>query len=424
MIYHLYLLFLFLPLLTFSQEKSERKSLPTKTTNFEYNFFREDSQKTRVDISYRIRYDAFVFVRDGKTYSTDIEFSFEILDSLKNSVTRKIFQTTLQTETNTIFDLQKQYYQTSCSFILPFGKYNVIPSIENKQSERKIPLQEFSIIVPSFNNTLENSSLLFVEPIEKNPTSFELLNKNGKAVFGKSTGILFITKNISSQLRYEIKKEQKIILQDSLEKISIISNTTLGLSENDSTNISYKAKSDNQNTLIYFSLPTEQLEEGDYELLLYSQEKIIKKNFSVYWFDKPVSLFNVDFAISAMKYITSDSTFSALQKGNEKIRKKSFEDFWKQQDPTPKTAYNERMAEYFRRVDYAYVTFQTLQEENGAYTDRGKIYILYGKPTSTQRILSTENVPQEIWDYQTLKKQFIFEDKTRQGNYKLISSER
>jgi len=80
------------------------------------------------------------------------------------------------------------------------------------------------------------------------------------------------------------------------------------------------------------------------------------------------------------------------------------------------------MTVYFQRVDYAFVTFRTLKEENGVLTDRGRIYILCGKPTKIERSLAPGGPPKEIWTYASLNKEFIFEDSSRQGNYKLIAS--
>jgi GWxTD domain-containing protein len=80
------------------------------------------------------------------------------------------------------------------------------------------------------------------------------------------------------------------------------------------------------------------------------------------------------------------------------------------------------MTVYFQRVDYAFANFRTLKEENGALTDRGKIYILYGKPSNVERSLAPGGPPKETWTYGSLNREFIFEDPSRQGNYKLIAS--
>jgi hypothetical protein len=75
------------------------------------------------------------------------------------------------------------------------------------------------------------------------------------------------------------------------------------------------------------------------------------------------------------------------------------------------------MVEYFKRVDYAYFNFQTIQESDGAKTQRGKIYILYGNPDEIKTELISNNA-REIWTYNRIKKQFIFEN-TAPGVYEL-----
>jgi hypothetical protein len=82
------------------------------------------------------------------------------------------------------------------------------------------------------------------------------------------------------------------------------------------------------------------------------------------------------------------------------------------------------MAEYYQRCDYALENFGTLRQANGIKTDRGKIYILYGPPAKTERLLTPGTPPKEIWYYDNLGMKFIFVDESRAGNYKLLSSEK
>ena len=71
------------------------------------------------------------------------------------------------------------------------------------------------------------------------------------------------------------------------------------------------------------------------------------------------------------------------------------------------------MAEYFNRADYAFFNFKTIYEKDGAKTDRGKIYILYGAPDDVKNTMNEKGEAQEIWIYHKLRKQFTFEtDKT------------
>ena len=95
--------------------------------------------------------------------------------------------------------------------------------------------------------------------------------------------------------------------------------------------------------------------------------------------------------------------------------------FWAKRDPTPKTLYNELMAEYYRRVDYAYINFATLRERDGARTDKGKVYILYGQPTKIERKYTPGRPTEEIWYYEPIRRKFVFTD--QYGSFKLTSVE-
>ena len=78
------------------------------------------------------------------------------------------------------------------------------------------------------------------------------------------------------------------------------------------------------------------------------------------------------------------------------------------------------MAEYYTRVDYSFFNFRSLDQNDGTFTDRGKIYILNGPPTELQRDLRGET-PKEVLIYKNrVSKEFIFTDKTTKGNFKLI----
>ena len=77
-------------------------------------------------------------------------------------------------------------------------------------------------------------------------------------------------------------------------------------------------------------------------------------------------------------------------------RKRFQEMFWKARDPNPNTPQNEYKIEYYRRVDYA------KRRLGGTNSDRGRIYILLGKPFETENFSGYSNlVDCEIWSYRT-----------------------
>jgi len=89
---------------------------------------------------------------------------------------------------------------------------------------------------------------------------------------------------------------------------------------------------------------------------------------------------------------TERAVFKSLQAEEERKRFQSF--FWKVRDATPGTPENEFMTEFYGRRRYA---------ENrlaGAQTDRGRIYIILGKPAEVQDFSGLDKVVDcELWIY-------------------------
>jgi len=59
-------------------------------------------------------------------------------------------------------------------------------------------------------------------------------------------------------------------------------------------------------------------------------------------------------------------------------REKFIEDFWRSRDPDPDTVENEFKEQFYERVAYANEHFSS--GKPGRMTDRGRIYIKFGKP--------------------------------------------
>ena len=78
-------------------------------------------------------------------------------------------------------------------------------------------------------------------------------------------------------------------------------------------------------------------------------------------------------------YIISDEERSAfLQLQTNEEREQFIEAFWQRRDPTPDTVENEFKEEHYRRIAYANERFAS--GIPGWRTDRGRIYIIWGKP--------------------------------------------
>ena len=120
-------------------------------------------------------------------------------------------------------------------------------------------------------------------------------------------------------------------------------------------------------------------------------------------------------------------------------REKYIEEFWRSRDPDPDTEENEYKEQFYERVAYANEHFSS--GKPGRLTDRGRIYIKFGKPDSVEshptggsydRLPSegggsTTTYPFERWFYRYLPNvrsgvELEFVDPTGSGEFRLAKS--
>jgi GWxTD domain-containing protein len=137
-----------------------------------------------------------------------------------------------------------------------------------------------------------------------------------------------------------------------------------------------------------------------------SKGATVEKLGGVYkkWLDEDVRWIITDEELHAFKKLTTNAE-----------RDQFIEGFWARRDPTPDTAENEYKEEHYRRIAYANEHFAAGMP--GWKTDRGRMYIMYGPPTSIeshpmggpyQRPAEegggqTETYPFEVWHYNYLE---------------------
>jgi GWxTD domain-containing protein len=122
------------------------------------------------------------------------------------------------------------------------------------------------------------------------------------------------------------------------------------------------------------------------------------------------------------------SAYTALQ--NNPARLKFIEDFWQRRNSGPADSENRFKEEHYRRIAYANVHFAATHP--GWITDRGRIYIVYGKPDSIDAYpsgRSSDTTATETWHYRKfpggeqsgIGVEVKFVDSCRCGDYKLDS---
>jgi GWxTD domain-containing protein len=139
-------------------------------------------------------------------------------------------------------------------------------------------------------------------------------------------------------------------------------------------------------------------------------------------------------------YIITDAERKAFKKlATDDEREAFIEDFWRKRDPDPDTDENEFREEYYERIAYANQHYAS--GIPGWKTDRGRIYIMYGKPDELETHPaggpyerpsyhgggSTTTYPFEVWFYRYLPGvgsgvEIEFVDPTGSGEYRIARS--
>src|SRR5256885_12391878 len=146
------------------------------------------------------------------------------------------------------------------------------------------------------------------------------------------------------------------------------------------------------------------------------------------WIEKDVAYIITDEERRAFKKLTTDEE-----------REQFIEAFWRRRDPDPDTDENEYREQYYERIAYANEHYTS--GIPGWKSDRGRIYITFGKPDETETHPaggpyerpsyqgggSTSTYPFEIWFYRYIPGigsgvEIEFVDPTGSGEYRIAQS--
>jgi GWxTD domain-containing protein len=411
------------------------------------NLIGSDSSLSRLDIHYRIDQSFFVAVKNRDTSSTKNlisrgEILIELFDSLESSKARFLQKVEIGTDRSDHEPPGKSWYQGIASFDAPPGRYKIVFEVDDLESERRFIGDNSKVLLKRFGATSrETSTPLFVdgENIQSTPKTLTPIAFGPNLLFGRKAAIfveLPLTSDTVNGTRAEyrfsatslVNRSSTVVLAETLTNLITLPKVRLSRAQSDDGGTYTVSSNDSSGALgLIIPVASEKLPLRRFEMTLTiklgTTEFKATKSFQMVWPEMPSSLRDIDYAIDALKYITTEDQRDSLHTGDLDERRDKLEAFWKTKENTPETAYNEVMVEYYRRVDHASKTFGTLRDPDGFKSDRGRIYILYGPPTKTDRSLNPSTGYQEVWTYERTGKKFIFADQTKSGNYVLISTQ-
>ena len=106
-------------------------------------------------------------------------------------------------------------------------------------------------------------------------------------------------------------------------------------------------------------------------------------------------------------------------------KRRFLKQFWARRDPTPATPDNPARDQFYRSVEYVNQAFREggVGQIPGWNTDRGRIYLLNGRPDETLEKRAASPRPYEAWKFtRDRARYYVFQDQTGVGHYVLIGT--
>lgn len=376
---------------------------------------------------------------EGMQYYTIARLSSEIFKGKagrKGSnieiATRDLWTDTLFTKTFEETESKALYASGSLTNTLEQGIYNYVLQLSLMESTNERNSNRQNVRIWDWNKKPFGEIYLIEKKTADN--KLILMNMDDNVLFGKDFMMLVRIPNYSASNEYSVNISRAQPGRKDTSKVesvftSIISDEDIlgdiipELTEGKDPAITYKS-SNNGFSYALVSVPNSTFENAAYIVEISSKDQkqpVAKGFFKSYWRNMPASLLNLDIAIENMKFIVPESEIKRLKSGDPKEKEQKFRAFWDSKDPTPNTVFNELMAEYFRRVDYAFKEYRNPGNPNGHETDQGEVYIKYGPPNSKDRRFPTNGNVIEVWEYPG--RTFVFEKTTGFGDFVLRAAD-
>lgn len=373
--------------------------------------------------TYKIPYRLLVFERNENSFTAGFSVIVEILDEGSKLVARDIKESKIVVDNFEATNDRSIFLQDFLSFKIKPGEYKVAAFISDKNSSEELPLKPSALILEENNSVLHPLVINSEELICIENKSFILANSGGKVPYSSNNFhlIIPIRDTTISELKIEIENNDEIITSTITNESIVL---PIGISDCEKQIVISKIVDNLPVRNFIFRNVNEKLKEGEVILSVTSDDNSIDEEFrsEVVWFNKPFSLMDTEKAIEYLSFIESDSVVYSMLKESNDDYPNILSSYWSKYDPNPGTVFNEVMAEYYNRVDYAIKEFKGIGKDDGAKTDRGVVYIKFGQPEKIERTSNSMGQIIETWKYSNPERRFSFIDKKGTGNFTLTEN--
>jgi GWxTD domain-containing protein len=407
-------------------------------------YWSSDTTSIELVVLYRVSPSFLFFAKANNTqeerYEAKGELVVEIMDSNNATVGREVRPMRIERISVPSEDAPpSDEIQGIFTFKLKKGFFKIVVEAKDSESGKSFINRDTKVDAQTFSASgLNVSPIMFIEPIQSDSSSsdhtiFSPINHGGNVIIGQAGVCLFqvVTPDTSTDIhlawKIQSKNEDDEISQELQGEQCSQRDGTLAVIEN-VKRVSFTIKKGPAHSRFVFApIPIKRLDAGTYLLTAIVTQGALKSvkefRYKVIWPLKPRSLSDPKVAVDALKLIATEEEIDQMSAFSSDKSRKAFRAFWHKRNPDTTRAYNSVMAEYYRRVDESIKRFSTTDEKDGYRTDRGRICILFGAPSITNRLLKPNTAPTEIWTYENLKKRFTFRDSKKNSNYLLMKTE-
>jgi GWxTD domain-containing protein len=369
--------------------------------------------ESRLDVFVLVGYDALSFVKRGDLYDASYELTISVLDSLGSLVNERTWTEEIK---GIPFDRSvspSAVSLTQRSLTLAPGSYALQVMIRDRESNVIRSVTRQGRIADFATPQFMLSDILLLSRVSTQGEKQSIV-PNVSPNVGLIADAFHVYLEVYNRMQVDSaafvigvldKKEDEVLRLD----------TVLALQPGRNTRI--------------LRVPHTSLPLGDYRLVIQARRlplssdapalALTSRMFIVRWQGMPRSVQDIDLAIAQLRYIAQEGEMSELEDAETPEEKqKRFLEFWKKRDPNPNTPRNERMEQFYARVEYANKNFKHYLD--GWRTDMGMVYIIFGPPNNVDRHpFELGSKPYEVWSYYDLNYSFVFVDQTGFGDYRL-----
>ncbi len=382
----------------------------------------EDNDSVRVDVYSAMPYPALGFVKAGDTWTARYTQRIRIIPTVGSEQAERVSNIVVRERRAdpAVNQAEKNDISQSVFRLLP-GRYQVLLFCKDELSGRELQ-QQYVLEVPHFDRTrYAISDALLVTSVEHRGDRLRITPFIGDDISAIAENFFVFVECYT----------QTSELQDSVELCCEMYDGTERVFATVPKRIQMKDAAVQQ--YLRITLPTD-LQNGRYLMKIFLNSlstfethlstKVVaqvERSLRVFRALRGAATADIDKAIRQLRYVASQAEIDGIAAGTTVVeRRRRFEEFWRQLDPSPSTQRNEAFDEYYARIDYANKNFQSYNE--GWLCDMGMVYIILGAPESNRREMSNDGRSYVQWIYSVPPRQFIFIDYSSFGDYRLSTN--